>query len=170
MKKNIVLVILFLALSAFADRGEKPTAEFVIKGKVKTEIKITVDDLKNYPESIIGDFILTNQRGEIKDTVKSLKGVLLKDVLKKAELLAERPKILNEFFFTCIASDKYKVVFSWNEIFNTEIGNNIFIVTEKNGMKGLEIKDRILMLSRADLIKGRRYIKNLSEIIAGQVE
>ena len=77
---------------------------------------------------------------------------------------------MNEFYFTCITSDKYKVVFSWNEIFNTEIGNNIFIVTEKDGFKGKEIKDRILILSRSDLIKGRRTIKNLSEIIVSQVE
>jgi len=170
MKKNILVTILFFAVTVFADHGAIPTNEFVIKGKVKSEIKITLDDLKNYPEKIVGDIILTNQRGEVKDTIKNLKGVLLKDVLKNAELLADRPKLLNEFYFTCIASDHYKAVFSWNEIFNTDIGNNIFIITEKDGAKGKEIKNRIVILSKNDLIKGRRYIENLAEIIVSRVE
>jgi hypothetical protein len=43
-----------------------------------------------------------------------VKGVLLKDILIKVEIDAETPKVLSEYYFVCIASDNYKVVFSWN--------------------------------------------------------
>ena len=36
------------------------------------------------------------------------------------------------YYFTCIASDGYKVVFSWNELFNTVAGNTVYIVTSKD--------------------------------------
>ena len=166
----MVFIILFSVISVFAGHDAAPTNEFVIKGKVKYEIKVTLGDLENYPEQTVGDIILTNQRGEVKDTIRNLKGVLLKDILKKAELVADRPKILNEFYFACIASDKYKAVFSWNEIFNTDMGNNIFIITEREGKRGKEIKGRILLLSRSDLVKGRRYIENLAEIAVSRAE
>ncbi len=86
------------------------------------------------------------------------------------EIQADRPKLFNEFYYTCKASDGYKVVFSWNEIFNTEVGNNIFIVTEQNGVRAKEMMDRIQLVSKSDISKGRRYVENLSEIIVNRVE
>ncbi len=170
MKKIILIIILLVSGYIYADHGGKPTEEFVVKGRIKNDLRLTLDSLKNYQEKFIGDIILTNQRGEAKDTVKNLKGILFKDILKQIELLADRPKLYNEFYFTCIASDNYKVVYSWNEIFNTEVGNNIYIVTERAGEKGREITSRILMVSKSDVHKGRRYVENLSEIIVNRVE
>jgi hypothetical protein len=170
MKKNILWCCFFISIFVLAGNGGKPTEKIIIKGKIKEEIKITIDDFKNYQEKIVGDIILTNQRGEVKDTIKKLKGILLKDILKKVELQADRPKLFNEFYFTFIASDGYKVVFSWNEIFNTEVGNNIFIVTEQNGVKAKDMMDRIQLVSKSDISKGRRYVENLSEIIVNRVE
>jgi hypothetical protein len=164
MKRSIVIWMMLGCLSTRADQPVKPTTEFRITGSVKQEMHVTLDDLKNYPMRKIGDIVLTNQRGEVKDTVRNLGGVALKDMLQKVELLADRPRILNEFYFTCVASDGYKVVFSWNEIFNTEVGNSIYIVLEKEGVKAPDFPERILLVSGNDLKKGRRYIKNLSEI------
>jgi hypothetical protein len=47
-----------------------------------------------------------------------VKGVLLKDILEKSEIDAETLKCLVNIILFAIASDNYKVVFSWNEIFN----------------------------------------------------
>ena len=76
----------------------------------------------------------------------------------------------SKIYFVFKASDGYKVVFSWNEIYNTDSGNNFFIVTELEGKKLKELEQRIMFISTADLKTGRRYIKGLEKIEVRQVE
>jgi hypothetical protein len=83
---------------------------------------------------------------------------------------APSPKILSEFYMVCIASDNYKVVFSWNELFNTEVGKHVIIITGENGKTGMELGDRIALLSSADDATGRRFVKGLKKIIVERVK
>ncbi len=171
--KKISLIILLISLVGFSAKGQRkmqPTDWLTVTGKVKSEQKITLKSLDTFPKHKVKDLILYNHKGEIKDTVQNLKGVLLKEVLAKVEYVYEKPKNLNEFYFVCTASDGYKVVFSWNEIYNTEVGDNLYFITE---MKGKSIKDseqRILLIATTDLKAGRRYIKGLERIEVKQVE
>ena len=107
---------------------------------------------------------------ERKRVIKNIKGVLLKDVLAKAVLNEEKPKLFSEFYFTCIASDGYKVVFSWNELFNTDIGDHVLIITEQDGKKAETINDCIAILSPRDKATGRRYVQNLRTIRVERVK
>ncbi len=145
-----------------------PTDTLKISGRIKNEKIFTLSDLDAYPKNNIEDLVITNPKGETKGTAKNIKGVLLKTVLEKIELQADKPKELNEFYFVFIASDGYKVVFSWNEIFNTETGNNLYIITEMDGKKIKEMDQRILLAATRDFITGRRYIKGLQNIIIEQ--
>ncbi|MGZ8518349.1 MAG: hypothetical protein ACXWWD_13410 [Chitinophagaceae bacterium] len=77
---------------------------------------------------------------------------------------------MSEFYITCIASDNYKVVFSWNEIFNSDTGDQLLIITEGNGQKGDEMADSIALLSPSDRATGRRYVKGLQKIVIEQVK
>jgi hypothetical protein len=163
--KNVLLfACLSIPFSIWAQRAIEPTDTFKITGKIKQEKSFTLEALDSYPKVAIKDQILYNHKGEIKDTVRNLKGVLLKTVLADIEFTNKKPKELNEFYFTCIASDGYKVVFSWNEIYNTETGNNLYIITESGGRKITEMSQRILLAATSDLKPGRRYIKFLQEI------
>jgi hypothetical protein len=77
---------------------------------------------------------------------------------------------LSECYFVFIASDGYKVVYSWNEIFNTKNGQGIYVIVERDGKKIDQIEDRISVFSKADLMTGRRYVKGLSRIIVKRAE
>lgn len=127
-------------------------------------------DLSVLPETHINDQIILNHKGEVKDTLKNLKGVLLKTILEQIEFVYDKPRTLNEFYFVFVATDNYKVVFSWNEIFNTETGNNFYLITSIEGKTHSEIKDRIIFISTKDFKKGRRYIKGLEKIIVKQID
>ena len=107
---------------------------------------------------------------ERKRAIKNIKGVLLKDVLEKAGLNEEKPKLFSEFYFTCIATDGYKVVYSWNELFNTDIGAQVLVITEEDGKKADAINDHIAILSPLDKATGRRYVQNLQEIKVERVK
>jgi hypothetical protein len=103
---------------------------------------------------------ITQARGE----AKQLKGILLRDVLESIEIKSESPKQLSEFYFVCKATDGYKVVFSWNEIHNSKVGDAVFIITEKVGKPAEQLPESILLLSPQDFKTGRRHIKSLQLI------
>ncbi len=164
MKKLITFLFLLVASAAFAQKEIKPTSQFIISGEVKAAVTVTIDDLKKCKSQLVADVIITNHLGEKKSEAKGLKGVLLKTVLEKAEINAENPKVLSEYYFVCKANDGYKVVFSWNELFNTTVGDATYVITEKEG-KGLDkMNDSILLLSPNDFKTGRRHLKALATI------
>ncbi len=170
MKKIILLSFIILANIAFSQRKVAPSNEIKIEGKIKTELKFSIQDLEKFSTRPIKNFEIVNKHDSVKGIAKGLKGFPIKNILDKIEIVTEKPKELNEYYFTFIATDGYKVIFSWNELFNTEVGNNVFIITEKDGKKIIEMEERILVVSTSDLKIGRRYIKGLTKIVVGRVD
>jgi hypothetical protein len=165
MKKIILTAILFGAVFiAFAQKEMKPTSSFIISGEVKVPVTIQIVDLAKWKSLDIGDVTITNHLGEKKSESKALRGVLLKDILSSVEINSENPKVLSEYYFVCKANDGYKVVYSWNELFNTAIGDSAYIVTEKEGKPAVAMDDSILMISPKDFKTGRRHVKALATI------
>ena len=171
MRSIIVLLFIVIAVSASAQKENIPTTEnFTIEGKVKKQMTVLLADLSSYNSYTIDSIVIKNHLGERKSTLKKIKAVLLKDILDKAEIDSETPKVLSEYFFVCIASDNYKVVFSWNEIFNNGSGQSIYIITEQDGKPALALDNRIALISPKDQMTGRRYVKGLQKIIIERVK
>ncbi len=170
--RRLLLTNYFILISVllFAQDTYKQTKNIVVQGKVKESKTITIEDFKKFKSNPIGDVTISNHKGEAKGVAKALHGVQLKDVLETIVLDTESPKLFSEYYFACIATDGYKVVFSWNEIFNTTTGNSIFIITEKEGKTMADINEGILMISTQDFKTGRRYVKNLEKIVVGKIE
>ena len=168
------IIILFFVLSAVyvsAQKEKIPTTEkFTIEGKVKKTMTVSLADLSSYKSYTIDSIVVKNHLGEKKSTLKKIKAVLLEDILDKAEIDSETPKVLSEYYFVCIASDNYKVVLSWNEIFNSASGQSIYIITEQDGKPASTLDNRIALISSKDQMTGRRYVKGLQKIIVGRVK
>ena len=172
MKIRILILIIAILTnySLNAQRTIPPTDSLSVTGKIKNPTTYTLADLDTFPKTAIKDQIIYNHNGEVKDTLTGMSGIPLKTLLASIIYIYDKPKFLNEFYFVFIASDGYRVVFSWNEIYNTETGNNFFIVTEMEGKKLKDLGQRILFISTADLKTGRRYIKGLEKIEIRQLE
>jgi len=163
--KKFLIFLLFAHTAIFAQEPLKQTLSFKIWGDVKKESLITIDSLNSYPINGIGDIKVTNHLGEFKHEDDQLKGVLLKDILSHTALNAGSPKLYSRFYFVCVGNDGYAVVYSWNELFNTEVGNHVFIILEKNGIKVDKLPESIQMTSAMDFKTGRRYLHNLDHIV-----
>lgn len=163
MKTLVINAFLLFSAPLFAQQI-KSTSSFTISGEVSAPTTISITDLKKWKEISIGDLIITNHLGEKKSEAKGLKGILLKDILQTVEIKSESPKVLSEYYFVFIASDGYKVVYSWNELFNTATGDFVYVVTEKNGKPISEMDDSILVVSTKDFKTGRRNVKGLASI------
>jgi hypothetical protein len=171
MKKYLLIAFLFCGVVASAQEkaAYKPTHQFTISGDVKKESVITMDSLNSYSLKAIGDIKVTDHVGNFKHGDENLKGVLLKDILNHSQLNAT-PHLYSQFYFVCTGSDGYKVVYSWNELFNTEIGDRVYIVLEKNGKKIGDLPESLQMVSMLDQKTGRRYLHNLDKIVVEQAK
>ena len=86
-----------ITFQMMAQRSVPTTESFIIMGKIQSELVVTLADLDTFPILVINDQIIYNQKGEPKDTVTNMKGVLLKSVLTPIEYVYDKPKQLNEF-------------------------------------------------------------------------
>ena len=171
MRSILFLVLAFTIFSASAQKENIPTTEsFSIEGKVKNSRVVSLADLSSYKSYSIDSIVITNHLGERRSSLKKVKAVLLKDILDKAEIDAENHKVLSEYYFVCIASDNYKVVFSWNEIFNSDTGNSVYIITGQDGKPATALDNRIALVSPKDQMTGRRYVKGLQKIVIERIK
>lgn len=166
MRTILVLIFVFIGSFLFAQKENIPTTEnFSIEGKVKKAVTVSLADLSSHKYHSIDSIVITNHLGEKRSTLRKLKAVLLKDILDKVEIETETPKVLSEYYLVCIASDNYKAVFSWNEIFNSPTGNSVYIITNVDGNPASTLDSRIALVSPKDQMTGRRYVKGLKKIV-----
>jgi len=170
MKHLRGLILLLIPIIVKSQKDFTPTDQVKITGNVKSNIVFTLNSINQYPVYALDSLVINNHLLQRRRVIHNIKGVRIKDVLEEAVLSEESPKLFSEFFFTCVATDGYKVVYSWNELFNTEVGKQVYIILESDGKKASESGDRIVMLSGGDQATGRRYIKNLAEIKVERVK
>ena len=166
MKKRTTLFLLSTLFSCalFAQRQPAVTDSIRIFGVIDSAFTVSFQEIARNDKASLGDFRITNQRGEFKKEYRNVEGVAMLKILEKIKITVEKPKELNEYYLIFRASDGYAAVFSWNEIFNTEIGKSLYVVTMADGKNLTESSDRILTISTRDFNTGRRHIKNLCSI------
>ncbi len=170
MKKLTILILLFASVNVWGQKKAHGTDDFIVTGLVKKELRFTLTEIEKHRSKEIGDVVIENHLGEPRGTAKQLSGILVKDLLKDLELKEESPKLFSEFYLTFVAADNYKVVYSWNEIFNSPTGDNLFLITSKDGKTIKDMDERILILTPTDFRTGRRHIKGLSKIMVNRVD
>lgn len=156
-------MIFFFSLTINAQKGRSIS----VSGDIAKPLAIQLDDLKKFKSYTLDSLAIFNHKMEYKSTLKNLKGVLLKDVLEQAEFSVKSPKQLSEFYIVCIAEDNYKVVFSWNELFNSVTGEKTMIVTGHN--ESAEAKG-LMLVTPTDKATGRRYVKDFAKVVIKQVK
>ena len=125
---------------------------------------LTFERLTGFTAQSLDSLRIYSHTGGYRSTVKGIMGVLLKAVLANVALGEESPKVLSEYYIVCIATDGYKVVFSWNELFNTPIGDGVLVVTNIKEATNGKQEDELALLSPKDMATGRRYVKQLQTI------
>lgn len=90
--------------------------------------------------------------------------VRLTDILQKAKIKTQTHNDLKRTIIVATASDGYKAVFSWNELFNTSIGEGVMVLIGQNGQLLPPHEGRIAMLSTQDIKNGPRHVRWLQRI------
>ena len=169
MKNLIFLISIFTTQLLSAQNAIQFTSEFKITGMVKKEKTISLSDLKQYPAIELNDVNVSCSPKQ-ENRVSGINVVLLKNILDSVSFQYEKSRMLNQYYFLFVASDGYKMVFSFNEIYNTEIGKNLFLVTEMSGKPIADMDNRIMIITTKDFKGGSRNMKWLEKIIVCKAE
>lgn len=153
-----------MAEHKLADPSGYVTRSLTVNGAVGHVLKLDVDALRKFPPQQVGEVPLVCQSGANKGKLENLKGVLLRDILEKATVKAPGHNDGKKMAIIASASDGYKVVFSWSEVFNSPIGEGVIVFFEKDGQPLADDEGRIAMVSAKDTRTGPRHVKWLQKI------
>lgn len=88
----------------------------------------------------------------------------MRDNLDKAGIVVHDHNDVKKMAIIAIARDGYAAVFSWNELFNTSIGDGVIVFYEKDGKPLGDDEGRIAMTSTQDTRAGPPHVKWLESI------
>lgn len=134
-----------------------------VSGMVMTVLDLDVDDLRAFPSDQVANVDLTRRVGG--ETVASrVRGVRLTAVLERAGLAARDRNDWKHALVLATATDGYGVVFSWPELFNTDVGTGAWVVFERDGQALADGEGRIALVSTRDLQTGPRSVRWLARL------
>jgi DMSO/TMAO reductase YedYZ molybdopterin-dependent catalytic subunit len=152
------------ALAAAEGEAGRVTTTLTVRGNVATPLSLAVADLAKFPVQRVDDTRVVRGSGGAGDAARHFAGCLLRDVLDAARLTEPNRHDLRRTIIVATASDGYKAIFSWAELFNTSIGDGVLIVYERDGAPLGNEEGRIALVSLKDIRPGPRHVKWLSTI------
>jgi len=139
------------------------TTEIEVAGEVNTNLTLTVENLRAIGAQSARNLPAAASNA-LAEPYREYSGVLLTQLLDKAGLRSERKDDWRRLYVVAIASDGYKAVFSWGELFNSRIGRGLLVVFERAGKPIDDSEGRIALLSTEDDRMGPRHVRWLKRI------
>lgn len=88
-------------------------------------------------------------------------GVLLRDVLSRAGLAAGTDRSLRTSTVEAIATDGYRAVFSWGELYNAAGGDQVLVIRSQDGTPLDATAGPLALRALGDVRPGPRHVRNL---------
>jgi hypothetical protein len=135
-----------------------------VSGRVRKPLVLSMEDLSSMKTEVLEDLFVVCGSGDPKGNIGSCRGVLIERIIQMADVIKEEHDDTKKMFLVASADDGYKVVFSWQEVFNTPVGGGILILLEKDGKPLDPERKRVDLISAEDYFMGSRYVKGLTNI------
>jgi len=136
-----------------------------IEGQVKQTLTLSVDDLRKLPaQTVVRHPEHPHKGADGQPQDDRYTGCLLRDILNQAGLTEPHRRDLRRSYILITATDGYQTLFSWGEIFNSEMGDAIFVAYERNSEPINDPEGRIAVLSLKDTTPGPRFARGVSSI------
>lgn len=145
-------------------------ATLSIVGRVEKPLLLPIETLRTMDCLETVDLPMICGSGELKGRIGHCRGVLLAEVINRAEVVVKEHNDTKKMFVVAAANDGYRAVFSWQEIFNSPNGDGILVVLEKNGHPLYDGCGEVDLLSVRDHLSGPRYVRQLTTVEIGIVE
>ena len=141
-----------------------PSTSLQVSGAVKTPTDFTVVALRQMTGQDTGDMPVVCASGATVAMVRNFRGVRLIDILNRVGIDTQGKKDGRNMVVIARATDGYLATFSWNELYNTPVGDGVLVAYEKDG-KPIEPREgQLLLISGKDIKTGPRQVRWLSAI------
>ena len=151
-------------LFSFCQNSITPSESLLITGRVKKDINMDIASLDTFKKTVLENVSITNSKGEVKEKINALEGISLNELFEKVAFDAAGHKDLNRYYLVFTATDNFKLVLSWNEIFHSEKCNDYYLVTKTDGKKLGQLDKRIMIMEISDPLFGHERIEGLKQI------
>ncbi|WGS47364.1 molybdopterin-dependent oxidoreductase (plasmid) [Burkholderia sp. JSH-S8] len=98
-------------------------------------------------------------------SVDRYRGARLTDLIARAGLRCDQPGDFKRMVILAVGHDGYTVTFSWHELFNTAIGEQVIVAYERGGVPFDSADGAPVLFSGADIFAAPRHVNRLARII-----
>jgi hypothetical protein len=137
---------------------------FEVNGRVEQPWRFDLAKLLTMDIVSFEDIPLICGSGEPKGRIGQCRGVLLTDIITAGSVITTEHNDTKKMFLIVSSCDGYRTVFSWQEVFNTSVGEGIIVLLEKNGVPVHDGCGAVDLFSANDFLSGPRYVKRLTRI------
>lgn len=162
LRRLLLAALLAGALPAYA---QNTAARLAVGGAVEQSLSFGVEDLRRFPADQVVELRLPSRDGG----VSVLRGVRLRALLERAKLKTPDHNTVKKLAIIASATDGYKVVFSWSELFNAELGDSALVLFERDGQPLAAAEGPLALISGKDIRTGPRHVKWLQAIEVRQI-
>ena len=138
-----------------------------VRGNVERQLTLSIDDLKQLPVQRIEDVRVVRPTGSastVPDVTRRYTGCLLRDVLERAKPIDKNRLDLRSSVVIVTASDGYRAIFSWAELYLSPIGDGALVVYERDGATLPLDEGPLALVSLKDTRPGPRHVKWLQSV------
>ena len=153
-----------VAAAEHADVQAKSSTAVRVTGAVTAPQAFDVAALQNLVAHDTGPVDVICASGATVGKADSFRGVRLTDVIDAVGLKLDGHKDGRRMVIVARGSDGYLVTFSWNELYNTAIGQEVLVAWERDGAPLPAHEGQLLLVSGKDIRTGPRRVRNLAEI------
>jgi len=140
------------------------THELTVSGLVNNPLLLRVADLRQMEVSEVRNLNMLCRTGKAKGTVESYRGVLLRTILDRADILLKEHCSPNWIYITLSSNEGDGAIFFMNEIYNTPVGEQAIVIFERNGKPLDQNEGEIAFISASDYRPGPRRIRYLQRV------
>ena len=140
------------------------TETLTVGGRVAHPLALAVGALRTFRVEQLADAAVKSRSGETVRWLTGYAGVRLTELLDKAELIAGDHNDLKKTIVVATASDDYKAVFSWSELYNTAVGEGVYVLIAREGRPLGDDEGRLALISLKDLHTGPRHVRWLKDV------
>lgn len=117
-------------------------------------------DLDALPPQTVSSKRIVERGGTRDEQTLVYGGWLLRDVLAQAGF-GDAQRGTRTWVVEAIATDGYRAVFSWGELYNTALGDQVYVIGSQDGKPLDLVAGPLALRSLADQRPGPRHVRNL---------
>lgn len=169
ISKLLVAANLWLFMTVLPAQAQQTSATIELSGLIDRPLTLTLDSLRAMTTQTGGPVDIVSSSGQVRKTIRSFRGVLLRDLLDKARIQLPNQKEKGKYYVVARGTDGYAAVFAHNELFNNPTGKQVFILYAENDQP-ITTDGAFVLLTTDDTITGARHVKWLNRIEVRKVD